>query len=94
MSTPNTYDVGDRVRLTGSFYDLAEALASPTAVVCRVLSPSGVASTPATANPSTGVYTADVDADEDGYWAYRFEGTGAVVAAGEARFIVSPSLFP
>lgn len=64
-----TYDVGDSIDLTASFYvgigDEA-VLTDPSAVVLKVKKPDGTTSSTATSNPSTGVYTATISIDQDG----------------------------
>lgn len=82
-----TYDVGDLVRLTGTFRNSSDALTNTTAV-CTVRKPDGTASTPSVTNGSTGVYTVDVTLDQEGHWFYRWAGTGDVVAAEEGEFYV------
>lgn len=97
MATGGTYDQGDRVRIQAEFRDLSNQLANPTTVTVQVKRADGTISTPSASNPSTGVFTADVDiptaATSAGVWSYRFAGTGALVAAGEAVFFVRQSAF-
>lgn len=82
-----TYDVGDQVRLTGTFTNSNGAAANTTAV-CTVRKPDGTTSTPSVTDGATGVYTADVTLDQAGRWRYRWSGTGDVIAAGEDSFDV------
>lgn len=87
----NTYDVGDRVKIQGSFTDANGTAADPTAVAVKVRDPSGNVSTYTYAlsqvtKQETGVYYMYVTIDEAGEWWYRFEGTGAVIAADEMHF--------
>lgn len=89
----NTFDVGDQVRLIGSFKDITNTLTDPTVVTVRVKTPSGIVTTPAATQASAGIYHVDVTLDESGTWWYRFEGTGAVVAAEENAFNVRDSHF-
>jgi hypothetical protein len=84
---PNTYDVGDQVRVTATFTSLTGALTDATAV-CTVKHPDGTLTTPAVTHGTTGVYTADIPIDAQGAWWYRFVGTGAVIAASEETFFV------
>ena len=74
------YDVGDRARLT---FTLTDVNGTPTngTVVLTVTKPDASTATPATANPTAGSYTADVDLDQAGRWTYRWVSTGAVTAA-------------
>ena len=59
----NSYDVGDRVRISVSFTDDQQQDADPTTVVGKVKDPSGNVTTPSVSNPSTGQYHFDVDVD-------------------------------
>ena len=86
---------GTAVTMTGTFKTSSGDFVDPTNV--RLLyKPSGgavtVKSTTAAelTHPSTGVYTFWVATltSQVGEWAYRFEGTGAAVAAGENEFSV------
>lgn len=89
----NTYDKGDQVRLIGTFKDITGSVTDPTVVTVRVKNPLGTVTTPAATQESPGVYHVDVTLDESGTWWYRFEGTGAVVAAEETAFNVRDSHF-
>jgi VCBS repeat-containing protein len=85
----NTYVRGQAVRLTGTFRDITGTLANPTTVTLTVARPDGT--NPATApltSVSTGVYAFDLTLDAEGTWAYRWAGTGAVVAATEGAMYV------
>lgn len=94
MTKPNRYDIGDKVLLKVTFKDYDMALTDPTGVTCRVLTPDGDEETPAVERVSQGLYTAEVEPTVAGRWFYRFEGEGALVAAGENLFLVSQSRFP
>lgn len=92
----NTYDIGTKVRLYGTFKDLDNVLTNPTAVTAKHKDPSGNITTVSggsVTNVSPGVYYIDLTVDESGTWWYRFEGTGAVVAANEQAFVVEDSRF-
>lgn len=92
----NQYDIGTKVRLIGEFRDLDNVLSDPTVVVAKTRDPSGNVTTisgGSVTKDSTGVYHVDVTLDESGTWWYRFEGTGAVVAADEQAFVVAESRF-
>ena len=89
----NYYDIGDLVRLSATFTDLAGAPVSPSAVVLRVKAPDGTVSTPTPTNDGIGVYRHDLAVTQAGLWCYRWEGTGAVTAAGERTFMVRASSF-
>lgn len=90
----NTYDVGDLVRVTGTFTDSSGNAQDPTAVYCAFKDPSGNVTTyqygqdAALEKSSTGVYYVDIDVDEAGVWYYRWYATGTGQAAGESTFSV------
>jgi uncharacterized protein YfaS (alpha-2-macroglobulin family) len=69
----------------------------PTTVVCKVVAPDGTQSTPQVARDGVGAYHATIAipaaAASAGEWTYRFEGTGANVAAVSSQFFVPPSPF-
>lgn len=90
---PNTYDIGDLVRLSASFA-VNGTPTDPTTIAVKVKDPSGNIDTET--NPTkddTGDYHHDISADEKGVWYYRWEGTGAAEAAEEAWFTVRASQF-
>lgn len=93
----NEYDIGDSVRLQGTFTDVDGAAFDPDTVTVKYQDPSGndTSSTSATQS-ATGVYYLDIEVDEGGIWYYRFEGTatgGAKQGAEETYFWVSTSQF-
>ena len=94
----NSYDIGDRVRVSLAFSDDASKPADPTTVRGRFRDPSGVVTTyiypTNVTKDSVGNYHFDIDPDADGEWRYRGEGEGAVRAAAEGRFSVRDSAFP
>jgi hypothetical protein len=86
----NTYDVGDEVRITGTFTDADGNAQDPTAVFFAFLAPSATSATTyeygtdaELVKDSTGVYYVDLDLDEAGLWRYRFYSTGTGQAADE-----------
>jgi hypothetical protein len=90
---PNTYQVGDRIVLRGTF-TASDVPTNPTAVTLSIQAPDGTITSPAPTNVSAGLYEYDLDVDQSGAWRYRFAGTGAVVAASrDAVLIVSPTVF-
>lgn len=99
MAQLGQYDIGDRVRVSVRFRDLRGALADPTAVTAKTKTPSGTTTSyvygtaDELVRDDTGRYHLDIDVSASGYWAYRFEGTGDVVAAAEGRFEVDTSEF-
>jgi hypothetical protein len=94
----NTYDVGDLVRLTGTFTDLTAALADPTTVTLKTRGPFDATSTVVTlagaqvVKDSTGVYHYDFAPTEAGVYSYEWIGTGAVATAEPGSFFVRASL--
>lgn len=91
---PNTYDVGDLIRVTATFTDSDGTAADPTAVTVYYKDPGGNISELVygtdtdVVQDSTGVYHCDIDIDESGKWFYRFKGTGTVQAADEYWFTI------
>jgi hypothetical protein len=90
----NSYDVGDLVRVSAVFTDLADGdPLDPTVVKVSVKAP-----TPATVTytylvdsevvkDATGYYHFDVDIDEEGDWYVRVWSTGVGQAAKERKLI-------
>ena len=95
----NHYDVGDLVKIQGTFTDSAGEAVEPNAVFVKVKPPTGtMLSYEYTVDAevvwsSKGIYYVHVDADEHGIWLYRFSSTGAGQAADELSFIVDDSQF-
>ena len=88
----NTYDIGDLVRVTGTF-TVADVATDPTTVTLRVLAPGGTVTAYTLAlsevtKSGTGVYYKDITITAAGIWYYRWLGTGTVVSAGESEFYV------
>jgi hypothetical protein len=87
--------VGETRLVTATFRLTDGSLVDPADVDLTVISPSGVTSTPAVANPSTGVYTATITFDEEGFWYWRWEGEtneGTVAAECQACVVASSVL--
>jgi hypothetical protein len=95
MMAINVYDVGDRVRLFGSF-TVSGVKTNPTLAQCRVLKPDGTSTTynpPAVVNDNTGDFHVDISVDQGGRWYYKWIGTGAVESVAEKYFQVrTPAL--
>lgn len=96
-----SYQVGDLVRATGTFTNAAGTATNPDAVLCEYRDPSGNLTDfeygvdAELVRDSTGVYYVDIDADEAGWWHYRFWSTGTGQAAAEpSRFHVQSSALP
>ena len=90
------YDVGDLVKVIGTFTDpdAGDALIDPTAVFLSVKDPSGNLTTfeydvdDDITRESEGVYSAEIDCDEAGTFYYRWFSTGLGKAAEEKSFKV------
>lgn len=90
------YDVGQQVRLSFTFRNLAGELADPTTVTVKVQDAAGAETSYSDAvHDSTGRYHKDITITTPGggVWYYRAEGTGALVAAGETSFPVRQTVF-
>ena len=97
MTHPNSYDIGDGVRLKVTF-TVNAVNSDPTTVTLRVKDPSGNIDVYTYAlvqvtKSAVGIYYKDIFIDESGEWFYRWEGTGAVEAADESYFDVDVSEF-
>jgi hypothetical protein len=95
----NNYDVGDEVRVTGTFTDSAGTEQDPNAVFFQYEDPSGTVTAlayPADAalvKDDTGIYHVDIDVDEAGMWHWRWYSTGVGQAADEGQFLAEDSRF-
>lgn len=95
----NNYPIGTKITVSVTFKDNATlVVGDPTKVLLRVTAPTGTEvdytlALSTLSHPATGVYQATITPRIPGVWAYRWEGTGAIVAASEGRFEVRPSLF-
>ena len=84
-------NVGDRAVITVTFTDATGAGVAPTTVTLRVRRPDrSVLTVTMTAGTPAGTYTAAVDLDQAGEWAYSARGTGAYVGAHDGTFVVGP----
>jgi len=95
---PNTYDVGDSVRVRGIFTVTGTAT-DPTIVNLKVRDPSGNVDSFSLAGgtvtkETTGNFYRDVFLDEAGQWWYEFFGSGTVLAADEGYLLVERSVIP
>jgi hypothetical protein len=88
----NTYDEGQTVRLEADFTS-GGAPVDPDSVVCRVMRPNGTETSGEATQDATGRYSFKIVVDQDGYWAYRFEGTGTFSGVEEGEFKVRRSEF-
>lgn len=94
----DVYDIGDVVRLAGSFQGSAGPL-DPGSVTgrFRIASAQPTSYTygvdPQLVRDAVGQYHFDVEATESGTWYYRFESSGIGQAAAEGTFRVRRSRF-
>lgn len=89
----NSYDVGAGVVMEARF-TRNSVPANPTTVVLKVKTPDGGEVTVAgVTNPEVGHFVGEYVVADHGDYYYRFEGDGAVSAAGERRFRVRRSQF-
>lgn len=85
----SSYDIGDVAGLRMTLRDPETGqLANTGSVTLVVRHPDLSETTPAIANPSTGVYTANVPVDAAGTWRYEFTGTGDIEASESGAFVV------
>lgn len=96
-----SYHVGDLVRISATWTNAAGTAIDPTAVLAQYRDPGGTTTSlvygvdAALVKDSTGNYHVDVDADEAGWWHYRFYSTGTGQAAAEpSSFYVEASSLP
>ncbi len=84
--------VGATVTLQATFKDIDGDNVDPSSVDLTVEDPDGTVTTPATTNPSVGVYQSQLDLTIAGDWDYRFEGEtseGTVICEGRVCAIAS-----
>ena len=98
---PNTYNIGDLVRLRATFVstDLITA-ADPSTIIFRTLSPvagvacfSFVAAGASITRAGVGAYYKDITPNAEGVWVYNALATGGVQAVEESTFNVQHSAF-
>jgi hypothetical protein len=90
------YDVGDAIRLSAVFYDEGGAAVDPSTVTLKVKDLAGATTTyvyltdAEVIRDRLGHYHADlvITGLGDGYWHFRWEGTGAARAAEQDKFSV------
>lgn len=90
-------NIGDDMRVQGTWTDASGNLIDPTAVQALVRSPSGIVSTytwpSSITRVSQGVFFALVPVDEAGVWLGRFISLGTGKAAEPFQFLVDPDAF-
>lgn len=98
---PNTYDIGDLVRLRATFVstDLITP-ADPSTIIFRTLSPAAgvacfsfVVAAASITRAGVGAYYKDITPNVVGQWAYNALATGGVQAVEESTFNVQRSAF-
>lgn len=88
----SSYLEGNIVKLTASFTDEDGDAADPTTVVLKIRKPDGTLEEDITpTNDAVGSYSYTYTPATVGKYYYRFEGTGAIVAADDGDFRVSKS---
>ena len=88
----NTYDIGDVVRLTGTF-TVSGSATDPTTITLKVKPGGGTLLSYTYAageitKSTTGVYYKDIPITAAGVWYYNWTSTGAVATAEEGFFFV------
>lgn len=91
MTLLSVYDVGDQIDLIAEF-KVETVLTDPATVVCRVRQPDGTVTAHTVIRNSVGEYQTTINIDQEGTWAYRFEGTDPAMAAQEKEFSVRRQL--
>jgi hypothetical protein len=91
----HVHDLGDLVRVSGTFSDADSGDAiDPDVVKVSIKSPDDTVTTyvygvdTEVVKDATGEYHADIDANDAGVWFYRWWSTGDGQAAEESRFVV------
>ena len=89
----NQYDVGDVIRAAVVFKDINGVASDPGTIRLKLKKPDQTSTTlvygtdGALIKDSTGTYHADFSLDLGGSHFYRWEGTGAIQAAGQGRVV-------
>jgi hypothetical protein len=90
----NSHDIGDLVRISGTFTTMGGGYVDPSTVVVAVQLPSGTTTTytyltdAALVRDSTGHYHVDVTVTATGTWIYTWTSTGTGQAVESGSFIV------
>lgn len=95
--TYNSYDQGDTVTVRSNTFTNKDTgnPVDPDVVNVSVKTPAGVLTTythgthPVVVRTGIGKYELAIDANEAGFWTYRWFSTGTGKAAAEARFYVA-----
>lgn len=92
-----SHDIGDRRKLTCKIRDESGELTDPDVLTFRMREPGGqvteytFGSDPAVVREGTGVFHVYWDCAKNGWHRYRWEATGLLAAAEEAKFFVTRS---
>lgn len=95
----NQYDIGDVVRISAAFKNMAKVLVDPTTITLEIKNPSGTIITwvydvdPEVIRTGAGVYYADYLIEKSGIHYFKWFGTGDVTAAEEWQFFVKATQF-
>lgn len=89
----NQYPVSTQARIKGSFLGIGagSGQVDPTTVTLTLTDPYGnqsVLTTPTVIRDGVGVYHYDLTINIPGTYAYRWQGTGAVIAASNTGYLV------
>ncbi len=68
------FEIGDRVRISGTFKNEAETPTTPSTTTARLRLPDGTLSSPALTNPSAGVVQFEVVVSQPGLHKARITG--------------------
>ena len=93
-----TYDIGDIVRLTGTF-TVSSVNTDPTTITLKTKDPTGNVDIYTYAlsqitKSATGIFYKDISIDEAGTWRYEWTGTGAVATVEEGQIYVRKTRVP
>jgi hypothetical protein len=89
------YDIGDVVRITASFTNVAGVAADPTTTALLVMLPDGSEASYATealVHDSIGTFHLDLGIAQSGTYSYRWTGSGTVAAVMEDSFEVTATI--
>jgi uncharacterized protein YfaS (alpha-2-macroglobulin family) len=94
MADFGPFDIGDRLKVTGTF-TVAGAATDPSAITVRIRKPDGTeTSTAATDDPSAvGKWLHEFDVTMAGVWSVAMKGTGPATASEEVLVQVTPGGF-
>jgi hypothetical protein len=93
------YDIGDRVRCSVAFTNLAGAAADPTTIAFKVRTPGGTETeyvygvNAEVVRTATGAYYVDVTLTAASDWSVRFVASGSIVTATEQTVRVRRTAF-